>query len=168
MKKLITSFWVRRTITVLGVFVVCFGVFQAGVYVGFRKASFLHGFGENYYRTFGSSRRGSFRGMGGSLLRDRSSSHIAAGTVLKIDLPTIVFEDQEKTERVARIATSTVIRRYRDTIAATDLAPDDYVVVFGSSNAHSEIEAKLIRIVPRPPRNLPAWTTPILSPRPQY
>jgi hypothetical protein len=65
-------------------------------------------------------------------------------------LPNIVIEGQNAVEETIVVSTSTIFRQMRDTIPATDLKADDFVVVIGEPNQNGQIEAKLVRVVPAP------------------
>ncbi len=135
----------------LGVAVAVIAVFQAGVFVGFRKAGFSYRLGDNYYRAFDGGRRGG--PVPGLRPGEFPDAHGAAGRIVKIDPPTFVMEGDDRLERIVVMNDDTVIRRFRDTIAPGDLQPDDYVVVIGSPDDQSRISAKLIRVLPPPDFN---------------
>lgn len=141
---------VRYTLIGICVLIIALVIFQAGVFVGARKASYSYGFGRGGHMMGGM-------GMMGFDDRYLSNGHGAVGKIIRIDLPTFVVETPENTEKVVRIiATSTdsddrtLIRQFRENIEPATLKVNDYVVVIGSPNASSEIEAKLIRIMPTP------------------
>ncbi len=131
----------------LGIVVAVIAIFQAGALVGYRKAAFSYRWGDNYYRAFGERREGLVPGPRPGEFPD---AHGAAGRIVKIDLPTFVMEGDDRIERVVAVGGDTVIRRFRDTVAPGDLRPDDLVVVIGSPDDQSRIQAKLIRILPPP------------------
>ncbi len=121
-------------------------IFQAGIFVGFRKAEFAEHFGENYYRAFGPSRDQA----GGFFREDIAGGHGASGKIVKINLPTFVVSGPDNTEKVILITDDTLVRRLRDQISATDIKVDDFAVVLGAPNAQGQIVAKLIRLLPSP------------------
>jgi len=131
----------------IGCVVIAILIFQAGMVVGFKKASFSYKGGENYYRNFGGQRGGFMN------IRPRDNfqeSHGAIGKIIKIDLPILVMEDTNKTEKFIKINNDTTIRRLRDSLKSSDLKIDDFITVIGSPNDKSEIEAKFIRLMPTP------------------
>lgn len=71
-----------------------------------------------------------------------------SGKILKISLPTVVIEGQDGMEKVVLISDNTIVRHQRDSIKASDLRVDDEVILIGTPNDKSEIEARLIRIMP--------------------
>ena len=136
-----TSF---RVLLVLGIAIVLLVVFSAGVNVGFRKASFGRAWGDNYERNFGMH-------FGRPMMLERDNfpnAHGATGQILKINLPSIVVQDRDKTEKVVLIKEDTQIHERMESVSPQDLKVDDFVVVIGNPNAQGQIEAKLIRIMP--------------------
>lgn len=122
-------------------------IFQAGVTMGYRKATFDHRLGDNYFRAF-DGRPGKFVVFRG----DRAiAEHGAAGKVVSIDLPTFVVAGPDGIEKVVLVQDDTVIRRFEEQIKPEDLKVDDFTVVLGEPNENSQVEAKLIRILPTPP-----------------
>ena len=131
-------------------------IFQAGIFVGYYKASFSYRLGDEYHNIFGD--RNGLPGQNGG---EFSGAYGASGDILKIDLPNIVIEGQNSVEETIVVSTSTIFRKMRDTISATDLKPDDFVVVIGSPNNLGQIEAKLVRVNPPPPNFNEASDTPM-------
>ena len=138
----------HRILWALGVVIVVALIFQAGVYVGFRKASFAFRFGDNFYRAFDGPKRG----PAGMMEFDRGlpGRHGVVGKVVKVEDSTLVISGQDNIEHTVRINKGTVIKRFRGNASTTDLLTDSYVMVLGKPNDQSEIEAKLIRLVPAP------------------
>lgn len=135
-KKMFPSKLFTRILCIIGIVIVALLIFQTGVFVGYHKAAFSYRWGQEYYHTFGGHRF--------------PSSHGAIGKIIKVDLPTFIMEGPDKTEQVVLTTDTTIVRRFRDVIKPSDLKPDDYVVVIGSPNDKSQIEARFIRLVPAP------------------
>ncbi len=147
-RKVLESKKVFGVLLIVGILVVVSLIFQAGVYVGFHKASFGRDWGENYGRNFGMMNgRGYFGGMMGNF----PNAHGAIGKIIKIELPNIIVQDRDNTEKVVITSNDTKIIDVRDSISINDLKVDENVVVVGSPNSQGQIEAKLIRIMPFPP-----------------
>ena len=72
------------------------------------------------------------------------------GKIIKIELPTLIVQDKDSTEKVILAANDTQVQRMRENITANDLKINDFLVVIGSPNEQGQIEAKLIRLVPSP------------------
>lgn len=132
----------------LGIVVVALLIFRAGMFVGYRKASFSYRWGDNYSRTFGGNHKNFLLGVPKD---DFANAHGAVGKIIKIDLPTFVLEDRDHIEKIVVINNNTFVRRFRETATSNDLKIGDFVVIIGSPNDKSEIEASLIRIMPTPP-----------------
>lgn len=148
LKKILQSRSFAAILCVTGGILVIVAVFEAGVFVGYRKAAFSYKWGDNYYRTFGGDNR---RGFGGDFTRsDFSTAHGVAGKIIKVDLPKITVLGEDGIEKVVVVGDTTGIRRFRGSLAPKDLAVDDFVVVVGSPNDMGFIDAKLIRLLPMP------------------
>jgi hypothetical protein len=146
-KTIAQSRTLRGIIIGIGLFVVVILIFQAGVFVGYRKADFSYRFGDNYSNTFGSGRSGMMNGFPQDMF---IGGHGAVGKIIRINLPTIVVADQGNVEKVINISDDTVVRRFRDTVKPADLKVDDFIVVLGQPDDKGQIDAKLIRIMPSP------------------
>ncbi len=144
-KKQLESKTFRKVLYVVGSLIVALIIFQAGVFVGFHKALFSGRLGDNYRETFGG-RGGVVFGM----MRDNDYpvANGAVGKILKITLPTLVIMGPDNIEKIILLKEDTLIREFREPIKPTDLKINDQIVVIGSPNASSQIEAKLIRLVP--------------------
>lgn len=126
---------------------VVFAIFQAGVFVGFHKASFLFGFGDNYYRAFGKD-----DGRGMMLFKDdMTGGHGAVGRIVKVNLPTFVVVGPDNVEKIITINDKTQIRAFRDATSTSALTMDQFVTVLGNPNENGQVEASFIRIMPPPP-----------------
>jgi hypothetical protein len=122
-------------------------VFEAGVFVGFRKASFSYRLGDNYYRAFRGGRPMMMSGFDGDNI---PGGHGASGKIIKIALPDIVIADDDNVEKTIVIGSSTVIKRFDQTVSPQDIRVDDFVVALGSPDTNSQIQAKFIRLLPPP------------------
>jgi hypothetical protein len=149
-KKAFESKKVLVVASIIGVLLVFSLIFQAGVSVGFRKASFGRDWGENYGRNFGMMRdnRGPIKG-GMMVPENFPNAHGSAGKIIKIELPTVIVQDKDGTEKVILIKDDTSIRSMKEDISKDKLKVDDFIVVIGSPNSQGQIEAKLIRLMPQ-------------------
>jgi hypothetical protein len=150
-----------KILYVVGILIIALIIFQAGMFVGFRKAEFSGKFGNNYRETFGGPRGGFGIGMMQGFFGDENfpSAHGAVGKIIKINLPTLVVIGPDNVEKVVLIKDDTQIVEFRQQIKPADLKLDDYIVVIGTPNNSSQIEAKLIRIMPAPNQMMQATTT---------
>ncbi|MBM2817660.1 MAG: hypothetical protein HW401_250 [Parcubacteria group bacterium] len=153
-KNIFESKNLRRILWGVGIAIAILLIFQAGMFVGYRKASFSYRWGNNYYRAFGEHRGGE-RMMGGRMMdsfrgKDFTNSSGAIGRILSINLPTLAIENGDGIEKIILIADDTSIKRFRETINVADLKIGDFVVVIGAPNDSSQVEAKIVRVMPNP------------------
>lgn len=167
-KEFVRSKIFKRTLCGIGIILVALLILQVGIFVGYRKASFSYKYGDNYYRTFGGERGefgerrgGGMMGMMGFLNnRDFPNSHGVIGKIIKIELPIFVTLGQDGVEKIVLVTDDTIIKRFRDTVNTSELKVSDNVVVVGSPNENTQIEAKLIRILPATKTPTVATSTP--------
>lgn len=133
----------------IGAAIIVLFVFQAGVFVGYKKASFSHRWGDNYHRAFGERKHKGFF-YKAAFQKDFSVAHGSVGKIISVSLPSITIEDSDNTEKIVLISNKTIVRQLRETISPADLKIDDFVVVIGSPDEQGQIEARLIRITPSP------------------
>mgnify|MGYP003451403943 CR=1 FL=1 len=134
------------TIVTLAVFAF---IFQAGVFVGFHKASFLFKSGDNFYRNFGE--KGgmmNMMGRGGMFNDEYTGGHGASGKIVKIELPNIVVLGQDNIEKVVVTDSKTDIREGRSNSSLDKLKVDEFITVIGSPNDQGQVLAKFIRVMP--------------------
>jgi hypothetical protein len=142
-KKVFDSKVSFRILGGIGIVVVVLLIFSAGITVGFHKASFGRAWGENYERNFGM--------MPGRLMFGKDNfpnANGAAGKIIKVELPTIIVQDKDNTEKVVLIKDDTQIQKMKESVTTKDLKIDDFIVVIGVPNEQGQVEAKLIRIMP--------------------
>jgi len=141
---------IRGILIGIGVMLIVIVIFQAGVFVGFRKAAFSYQLGDNYYKTFRGSRPVDMIGVDGGNV---PGGHGAVGKIVRIALPTIIIADEDNVEKIVLIGSSTMIKRFDQTISPEELQADDFVIIIGAPNKESIIHAKLIRLVPPASQN---------------
>jgi hypothetical protein len=154
-KKVFESKVSFRILCGIGIVIVALLIFSAGMTVGFNKASFGRAWGENYERNFGMAPNHPILG------RDNfPNANGAIGKIIKIELPTIIVQDKDNTEKVILLKGDTKIQEGRESVTASDLKVNDFVVVIGTPNDQGQVEAKLIRVMPLglpvPPAPAPA------------
>lgn len=156
-KNKITGISSTRTlkfiIWALVMIIIVFLVFQAGVSVGFHKAQFARNWGQNYYQNFGP-RKGDRNSMPKMMMGmgDRfPNANGANGKIIKLNLPTLIVQDLDNTEKVILINNETKIVSQKEEISVDNLKIDSFIVVIGNPNDQGQIEAKLIRLMPLPP-----------------
>jgi len=151
-KNIFRSKIFKTVICTLGILAFTFLIFQAGMIVGFRKASFGRDWGNNYAMNFGSPNRGP-QMMGRELgdFGNLPNANGAIGKIIKVELPTIiVLDEKDNTEKVILINDKTEIRKGRESVTTDELKIDEHIVIIGTPNSSGQIEAKLIRFLPAP------------------
>lgn len=142
----------RLSVCILSSLILFLIVFQLGRFVGFHQARFSYRMGDNYYQAFEGGRRGAMmKGPANFFGDDLPGGHGAVGKIVKITLPTIVISTPDNLEKTILLKNNTLIKRFRGSATSTDLKIDDMVIVIGAPNEGSQIEAKLIRVLPASP-----------------
>lgn len=129
---------------IIGILIIILVIFQAGVFVGYKKSEFSKHWGDNYSIIFGE-RRG-IPGM--PFIDDLTPAHGVTGKIIKIDLPSFIVEGTDNIEKSVLIKDDTSIRQSRSNFKASDLKVGDFVIVIGAPDQNGQIEAELIRITP--------------------
>lgn len=122
-------------------------VFQAGVAVGYKKAEFSGRTGDRFFRVWGGE-KGVRAAM--PLPDDFIGGHGAAGRVVSVSLPTFFVATPDNLEKEVFVDSGTVVRKFRASVAASDIQPDEFVVVLGDPETDGRIRAKLVRVMPSP------------------
>jgi hypothetical protein len=146
-KEILKSSKMKLIICIFGSIFVVLVIFQVGILFGIQKASFSYRTGEQYFRQMNGRPNDQFMGMNRG---DFANSHGATGKIISIKLPIITVADKDGTEKNIIISTSTDIRKFRDSIKATDLKINDLITAIGDPDDNAVVEAKLIRIMPDP------------------
>jgi hypothetical protein len=123
-------------------------IFEAGMYVGVRKAEVSSRTGQNfYYRVFGPE-AGVSVGAFGEGLQDANG---AAGKILSVNLPTFMLEDAAHGEKIVSISGKTAIMRLRDATSSSAIRAGDFAIVIGEPDGKGQVQATFIRLLPPPP-----------------
>ena len=146
--KFVESKSFTRVVYALGIIVILFFVFQAGMFAGFKKASFNRDWGSNYEMNFGPRRINSLFTQDN--INGLSNAHGAIGKIIKMDYPNMIVLDKDQTEKDIIISNDTSILERNGKVTKDELAVDKYVIVIGNPNELGQIESKLIRIIPSP------------------
>ena len=147
---------IKILLGVLGGIILALCFFQAGVFVGFHKARFDIHAGNMYYRPFDKNQRMAPWGIPPS---EFSGGHGVIGKIVKIELPKIIVADKDNIEKEVLISSSTIIRKFRDTITPQNIDTDDFIIVLGSPNDNGEVVAKFIRLLPSPEQVMTSTTS---------
>lgn len=137
--------WVITGVLAVAVVVLAFG---AGIWVGQERARFSFRWAEDYHRNFGGPKNGFFGNFPGE---EFTGGHGIFGSIIKIDGNTLIVKDQRNTENTVNVFDNTIIVDRTKNLKLSDLKVDQNIVVIGSPNSESQIDAKLIRILPPPP-----------------
>lgn len=140
---------VRGILIGIAIMVVALIIFQAGQVTGYRKARFAGNFGSNFERNFVGPKGGNMM-VGGGFGMMTPSGHGAVGEILSISLPQIIVLGEDNLEKVVIVAEYTDVHQFRENLSVSDLKIGDRVVILGNPNENGQIEAKLIRIMPKP------------------
>ncbi|MFA6050041.1 MAG: hypothetical protein WC761_02485 [Candidatus Paceibacterota bacterium] len=122
-------------------------IFQAGVFVGYRKAAFSFRMGDNYYKTFRGGEAMKVVGFDNGPI---PGGHGAVGRIVRINLPELVIVSEGDIEKTVIIGSSTLIKRFDDNIPPQEIMTDDYAVILGSPDEEAKIIAKFVRLIPTP------------------
>lgn len=145
---------VRVILATLLFVIIILTAFQAGMFVGYQKASFSNGLGKKYYKQAfeGDKRGGPFDFLG----QDLPGGSGATGKIIRIDLPSnsILVATPDNIEKTIRVNDETLIRKFRNKISIKDLNVGEQIIALGSPDYKGEIKAKLIRLVPPPPNEI--------------
>ncbi|MFA5831018.1 MAG: hypothetical protein WC878_04285 [Candidatus Paceibacterota bacterium] len=155
-KNFLQSSKAKHILAGIGIAVIALLIFQAGMFVGYKKAAFSFRSGDNFYRTFGERGRGfpePIQRMGLDMM-DPTNAHGTIGKIASIVLPKIMIADRDGVEKTVIVGAKTDIRRFRDSIKPEELKVGDFITVIGEPNDEGQIEARLIRVMPTPPNKI--------------
>jgi hypothetical protein len=139
--------------TLLGIagFIAALLIFQAGIFVGYRKADFSYNWERNYPRVFGTPPNSFLNEFGD---RGFTNGHGTVGQIMKIDGNNIIIKGSDNVEKTVIVSDSTSIQSGRQSLKINALKVNDFIVAIGSPNNSGQIDAKFIRVMP-PPNNMP-------------
>lgn len=131
-------------LSVAGVIVLLL-VFMAGQYVGFHKATYSYQWGDRYWQSFGGPRPGPGPMMEG---RGFMPGHGTVGSIVKVASGSLLIKDAGGVEKEVTLTKDTAVRKFDQTITASQLQVNDFVTIVGAPTQNGTIEAKLIRVLP--------------------
>ena len=146
-KEYFSSIKTSKLLLIIGVVLLVIVSFQAGMFVGFKKASFSFKTGENYFREMNGKRDDSMMGIRRG---DFQNMHGAIGQIIKISPDSIIVLDKDQKEKIITVSTSTLIKKFNEDIKISDLKVNDFITVIGSPDDNTSVGAKLIRVMPDP------------------
>lgn len=149
LKSLIESKTAGKILFVIFILAIAFGIFQAGIFVGFHKASFMFNYGDNYYRNFGGQNfRNGYGGMMGGGMMFNGGGHGVTGKILNVEANKILIIGSDNIEKIINISSTTKIFERRNQIDLTDLKVDQNIVTIGNPDSSGQINANFIRVMP--------------------
>lgn len=147
-KKVMGAKVLTKVIYGVCIIIVLSVVFQAGMFVGFRKAQFNGAWSDHYERNFGPRSRGPMGSMMGNLPDRFPDGHGTVGKIIKLETPNVIVLDKDNTEKIIITDSETDIIKFGEKVNISDLKVDDQIVVIGAPNEQGQIVAKFIRILP--------------------
>ncbi|MES2409769.1 MAG: hypothetical protein V4509_05740 [Patescibacteria group bacterium] len=144
MSQVSKSKYFNQSLIAIGLVIWTGLILQLGMFIGYQKASYFFKYGDNYYKNL----RGGRPMPMGLNDDDLPRSHGAIGRVIQVTLPTFIVEDEDGMEKIISTNDRTIVRNVEMLASTSKISQNDMVVVVGSPNEKSEIEAKLIRILP--------------------
>jgi hypothetical protein len=147
-KNVVKSKEFKVLLYIIGATIVLLFVFQFGMYVGFKKATFSNRVGNDYFQQM-------HEGLGriGVQPDDFINAHGAIGQIISVKLPLIVVEDRNNFDKVIRLSSSTAVKGPDGVKSINDLKVNDFVIIFGDTDNDADdptIAAQLVRILPTP------------------
>lgn len=144
LKGFFQSHAISRIILMLSGLLVVLLVFQAGIYVGFRKAAFSYDWNMAYFRGTDDP-----HSILAPFMRDADdlNPHGAVGEIVRVALPTIMVKGDSAAEEIVTISPTTTIRYAHMPATTTDLRSGQNVVVIGVPDENGRIEAVFVRIL---------------------
>lgn len=127
----------------LGELIVLLVVFQFGLFVGFRKASFDFHWADAYNRNFGGPPSGFMHDFEGQQF---FSGHGTAGIIIEVQSSTMIMKDQNNVEKIVNISPSTTIEQGHTAVNTDALKIDQRAVVIGAPRDDGSIDARMIRV----------------------
>ncbi len=136
-----------KIIGALGIAVVVLIIFQAGFYVGYHNNSFRDRWDNRYSRELKDPRSpfAPFMMRGAEVI----NPHGAFGQIISKNLPRLMVQGPNRAEEVVLIHDKTIIRKFKNLGSTSDLVIGEEIIAIGEPNDNGEIEANLIRIMPR-------------------
>lgn len=154
-KEVFESKIARRSVCGVIMLIVLLGVFQLGMFVGFRKANFSYEWADSYRSMF-HDRDGRGRGgRGGGFMNefgggDFTGGHGVAGAVVKVGNGVLIIKGLDGVEKLVTLKESSSIVSGKTQISLSDLSVGDMVVVLGSPTKDGSINGKIIRVFGTP------------------
>jgi len=153
-KRLFEGKSYARLLIGLGILLVAWVIFAAGIFVGYHKATFSRDWDDMHQN---------------GILDDNSvlapfmhnpddvNPHGAMGEIISSHFPVIMIKGPQNAEQIIVISSTTMIRLFHGMASTSAIQTGQFAIVVGEPDTKGEIQASFIRIVPPPP--FPATTT---------
>jgi hypothetical protein len=135
-------------ISVIILFIVALLIFQAGIFMGFKRGIFSCEWNQNYNQNFLEGRGIPGSPNGNFFEMNPIRPHGIFGTVITVSDSEIVIKDRDGIEKILKISDDVDIKDGRDSIKITDVKMGDQITVIGAPDSSGDIDAELIRIMP--------------------
>jgi hypothetical protein len=145
--KIFQSKLFKGIILIVIALIVVLLAFKAGTMIGFKRADFACGWGDNYHRNFGGPQGGFFEDMND---RNFMPGNGIFGQIIKVEGNTLTIKGQDNLEKSVLVEEKTSIMKFKEQLKISDLKVDDNVIVMGEPNESGQTVARLIRIMPIP------------------
>jgi len=161
----------NRIVIGLAAALVILVVFQAGIFVGYRKGLQISSWETDLGRNVDDP-----HSLFAPFMHDVDDpgSHGAVGFVISVHQPNFMVKGDAQAEQVIMLGPDTEIRRMHDVASTSDLQPGIPVVVIGTPGSDGRLHATFIRILPAPPgpdgmpRNGSPTSSPVRPTPPNY
>ena len=122
-------------------------IFQLGMAVGYRKARFSYGWGDNYHLVFGGPKEGVMRNLNG---RDFMNGHGVSGRIIQIGDDDIIVKSVNGLEMAISFSQNTNILIGRNRGSFSDLRENEIITAIGRPENNGSITAEIIRVLEPP------------------
>ena len=144
-----------KMLVLLGVLLVAWVIFAAGIFVGYHKASFSKDWDDSYRQGMMNPNSPLAPFINND---DEVNPHGAIGEIVSVNFPEIMIKRPQNAEQIVIISSSTTIRMIHGMASTSEISAGQFAVAIGEPNNKGEIQASFIRILPP----LPNGTTTII------
>jgi hypothetical protein len=133
-----------RIIYAIGGLLVALVVFQAGIFVGYRVASFSINW-DNAHDGNVRNPQSIFAPFSRDM--DDMNPHGAIGEIISVQLPVVMVKGPSGNEAIVLIGSTTSIRNMRNVASTSDLKVGSQIITIGMPDVQGRIDATFIRLV---------------------
>lgn len=165
LNEIFVSKTLKKLLVTMACLVLALLIFQAGIYIGYRKAQLSYQWGENYHRVFGGPRGGFLQDLSGD---DFVPGYGLVGTVIKLDGSTLIIKSTNDVERAVTLTDDTTIRRGTNNIGPRDIKTNTAVTIISAPNGDGTLQAKFVRVFDPSAEPLPSRPVFVHFPIPNF